>query len=139
MSTVGIDKRPGGVTLVAVLIFIAAIVNIIFGVWLIVSPIGDNPTVHNSLGQAKDIPTLWLIMNGLLTLLLGVIYLWLGRMTLAGSASAQVLIQVLAVINIVFALFRLADWSGWLAIVINVLILGLVSTKGAKAWFTRVP
>ncbi|MEI6372147.1 MAG: hypothetical protein WCP26_00045 [Actinomycetes bacterium] len=139
MSTVGIDKRPGGVTLVAVLIFIAAIVNIIFGVWLIVSPIGDNPTVHNSLGQAKDIPTLWLIMNGLLTLLLGVIYLWLGRMTLAGSASAQVLIQVLAVINIVFALFRLADWSGWLAIVINVLILALVSTKGAKAWFTRVP
>ena len=139
MSTEGIDKRPGGVTLVAVLIFIAAIVNIIFGVWLIVSPIGDNPTVHNSLGQAKDIPTLWLIMNGLLTLLLGVIYLWLGRMTLAGSASAQVLIQVLAVINIVFALFRLADWSGWLAIVINVLILALVSTKGAKAWFTRVP
>jgi len=139
MSDSAVAKRPGGVTIVAVLIFIAAIVNLIVGIALILSPIGENPVVVNSLGKESSIPTLWLIMNGVLALLLGLIYIWLGRMTLAGSQGAHVLIQVLAVINIVFALFRLSDSSGWAAIVVNGLILILVNTAGAKQWFTRLP
>jgi hypothetical protein len=48
-----------------------------------------------------------------------------------------VLIQVLAVINIVFALFRL-PW-GWVAIIINALILLFVSGGKAKEWFNQMP
>ena len=70
----GTMKRPGGVTFVALLIFIAAILNLILGIWLLLSPIGDNPVVHNSLGQASSVPTLWLIINGVLTLLLGLLF-----------------------------------------------------------------
>lgn len=137
MSDTGVAKRPGGVTLVALLIFIAAIFNLLLGVWMVLAPLGQNPTISDVSGNTVQLPTFWLLLNGALSVLLGLIYLWLGRMTMAGSASAQVLIQVLAVINIVFALFRLP--YGWIAVAVNGLILLLVSTAKAKAWFTRMP
>jgi hypothetical protein len=46
-----------------------------------------------------------------------------------------VIIQALAVINIVFGFFRLP--YGWSAIVINAIILFLMSTAGAKQWFSQ--
>jgi hypothetical protein len=132
--------RPTGVTVVGVLIFIAAIYNFILGVWSIFAPLGDNPKIpgiQTDTGQPVAYPGWWLIINGLLAIVLGLIYLWLGRMTFAGSRTAQVLIQVLAVINIVFALFRLP--YGWIAIIINALILLFVSGGKAKEWFNQMP
>jgi len=132
--------RPTGVTIVGILIFIAAIYNLIMGVWSILAPLGDNPKIpgiQTNSGAPVDYPGWWLIINGLLAIVLGLIYLWLGRLTFAGSQTAQMLIQVLAVINIVFALFRLP--YGWIAIIINALILVFVSNSKAKEWFNQTP
>ena len=62
-------------------------------------------------------------------------YVWLARLTGIGSQQAHVIIQALAVINIIFGFFRLP--YGWSAIIINAIILALVSTSSAKAWFQQ--
>jgi hypothetical protein len=66
---------------------------------------------------------------------MGLIYFWLARITMAGSATALGLITILAIINIVFGLFRLP--YGWIPLALNVLVLILVSGKSARAWFTQ--
>ena len=128
-------KRPGGVTFVIALIWISAFVNAALGIWLIILMFGDNPSLTDWQGNTFEIPSFWLLMNGMLSLLLGFMYVWLARMAALGAASAQVIIQALAVINIVFGLFRLP--YGWLALVLNILILIIVSGAKSKAWFSR--
>jgi hypothetical protein len=128
-------KRPGGVSAVIILIWIAALINIAIGVWLLTAWIGDNPSITDASGNAMKIPTFYLIINGLLSVLLGVMYIWLARLAGIGSQQAHVIIQALAVINIVFGFFRLP--YGWSAIVINAIILFLVSTPSAKQWFLQ--
>ena len=128
-------KRPGGVTFVIVLIWIAAVFNAIIGIWLMLAPFGQNPTITDIQGNQQELPGFWLFMNGALSLLLGFMYVWLARMASIGAASAQVIIQALAVINIIFGLFRLP--YGWLGLVLNILILIIASGASAKAWFSR--
>lgn len=138
MSSTSPDtKRPGGITFIVVLIWIAAIFNAIIGVWLMLAPFGQNPTLTDPAGNSQEIPGFYLFVNGALSLLLAFIYVWLARATSFGLAGAQVIIQALAVINIVFALFRLP--YGWLALVLNIIILIIASGAKAKAWFTKVP
>ena len=128
-------KRPGGVSAVIILIWIAAVLNVALGIWMLTAWIGDNPAVTDAQGNAITIPTFYLIINGLLSVLLGVMYVWLARLAGIGSQQAHVIIQALAVINIVFGFFRLP--YGWSAIVINAIILFLVSTSSAKQWFQQ--
>lgn len=128
-------KRPGGVSAVIILIWIAAVLNMALGLWMLMAWIGQNPSVTDATGNSIQIPTFYLIINGLLSLLLGVMYVWLARLAGIGSQQAHTIIQALAVINIIFGFFRLP--YGWSAIIINALILALVSTSGAKAWFQQ--
>ncbi|MFC6239207.1 hypothetical protein [Longivirga aurantiaca] len=128
-------KRPGGVTFVIVLIWVAALFNALIGVWMMLAPFGQNPTITDIQGNTVELPGFWLFMNGALSLLLAFMYVWLARMASIGAASAQVIIQALAVINIIFGLFRLP--YGWLGLVLNILILVIASGASAKAWFSR--
>ncbi len=135
MSHAGTVRRPFGVTLVAVLIGFGALLNIAFGVLMIFAIFGTNPTLTDPLGNDHVISGGWLLVNGIITLILGLMYLWLIKMTMIGSATAQVVIQMLAVINIVFAIFNLP--FGWWTIFVNILILLMVSTARATMWFRQ--
>jgi hypothetical protein len=128
-------NRPVGVTIVAVLIFISALFNLAFGVWMMLAPIGNNPTVTDFLGNAQEIPGFYLFVNGLLSAILGLLYLWLMRLTLAGSETAYVLITVLSAINVFYGLLRLP--YGWGIIFVSAIILLMVNTRMARQWFTR--
>lgn len=136
MASDALIKRPAGVTLVGILIAIAGILNLVFGIMIVLSAFGDNPTFTNNFGQSVEIPTLYLWFNGGLMILLGLIYFWLTRLTFAGSATAQVLISVLAVINIVFAFFHLGN-GGWIQVIVNLLIVLIVNTDKARLWFSQ--
>ena len=130
-------KRPAGVSVVAVLIVIAALFNITVGLVLIFSSFGENPSVTNFMtGQATTVSTLYLWVNGLLMVFLAFIYFWLARLTLVGSATAHMLISLLAVINIFFGFFQLA-YGGWGQILVNLIILLLINTQKAKSWFVQ--
>lgn len=127
--------RPLGVVLVAALVFISGLFDIIFGVWMLLAPLGGAPTITDLAGNEQQISSFFLVMNGLLSVVLGFMYMWLTKMTLIGSATAYVLINFLAILNIFFGLFRLP--FGWGIIVLSALALLLVNTSKAKAWFTR--
>ncbi len=136
MSAPATATRPGGVTFVIIAIWVAAAFNAVIGIWLMQAPFGQNPMVVDLQGNSMELPSYWLFMNGALSLFLAYLYVWLARIAGAGAAQAQAIIQALAVINIIFALFRLP--YAWLGLLLKVLILALVSTASAKAWFSRV-
>jgi hypothetical protein len=129
-------RRPAGVTIVGVLVALAGILNLTFGFIVIFSAFGDNPTYINNFGQEVTVSTFYLWFNGALMVLLGLIYFWLTRLTFAGSATAQVLISVLAVINIVFGFFHFGN-GGWIQILVNLIIILIVNSAGAKVWFSQ--
>lgn len=130
-------KRPGGVTLVWLLVLLAAIVNVIGGIWLLFASFGDNPSLTDVTGATHEVPTYLLVISGIMTLILGLLYFWLAGLVNKGSRTAQVVISVLAVLNIIFGLFSLPQ--GWFSIIINILILILINSGSAKAWFSQNP
>ncbi len=127
--------RPFGVTLVAVLIGVSALANIVLGIFMMLAPLGTGPTVTDLAGATAEIPGYYLFVNGLLSVVLGLMYVWLTRMTLVGSQTAYVLINFLSILNIFFGLFRLP--FGWGLMLLSALALVIVNTSSAKAWFTR--
>jgi hypothetical protein len=135
MSSSATERRPFGVTLVMVVIAIAAIFNLIIGTMLVFSIFGDNPTFTDPFGDTREVGGGWLFFTGAMTFILGLLYLWLIKMIAIGSATAQVIIQMLAVINIVFALFNLP--YGWWTILFSLIILLLVSSARATMWFRQ--
>ncbi len=129
-------RRPFGVTLVGILVAIAGILNLTFGILIVFSAFGDNPSYVNNFGQEVTVSTFYLWFNGALMILLGFIYFWLTRLTFAGSATAQMLISVLAVINIVFGFFHFGN-GGAFQIILNLIIILVVNTDRAKLWFSQ--
>jgi hypothetical protein len=134
MTSTTAAKRPGMVTFLAAIIWLIAIFNVGFGILMVVSPIGENPTVLSAAGGVSiEISTWYLLLNGLLSIALGLIYVTISKLILVGSRSAQVVIQALAVINIIFGFMRLP--YGWVPIALNLIALLVVSTSKANAWF----
>ena len=118
-------KRPVGVTIVGIL------TAIVFGVWMLMYWLGIK------LGTLFEGQTVfWLLFNGFLAVVMGLIYFWLTQLTFAGSQTAQVLISVFAVINIVFGFFHF-DSGGAAQIVINLIVVLIVNTHKAKLWFSQ--
>ncbi|MFA7323448.1 MAG: hypothetical protein WC005_03735 [Candidatus Nanopelagicales bacterium] len=135
MSSPANPTRPIGVLVVTVLLIIAGVWNLWIGFLSIFSSFGENPTFEDFYGIAHTIPTFQLWMFGLLSIFLGLIYFWLTKMTMIGSATAHTIISMFMVINIVFAFFRLP--YGWFAILVSLLVLLMVNTKAAVAWFKQ--
>lgn len=124
-------SRPFGVVFVAILLVIGAIFNLVLGFMLIFS-IWEPRDFANATLQ---VPGFWLFISGAMSILLALIYLWISRLALAGSQTAYVLINFLAIINIIFALFSLP--IGWAMIAINVLVLLAVNSGSAKSWLSQ--
>ena len=129
-------QRPFGVTLVGILVALAGILNLTFGILIVFSAFGDNPSYVNSFGQEVTVSTFYLWFNGALMILLGFIYFWLTRLTFAGRAAAHELISVLAVINFVFGFFHFVN-GGAFQIILNLIIILIVNTDRAKVWFSQ--
>jgi len=116
---------------VGILTAILGVINIVFGVWMLMYWLGIK------LGTLFEGQTVfWLLFNGFLAVVMGLIYFWLTQLTFAGSQTAQVLISVFAVINIVFGFFHF-DSGGAAQIVINLIVVLIVNTHKAKLWFSQ--
>jgi len=133
MTSTTAAKRPAMVTVLAALIWLIAIVNVGVGILMVLAPIGENPSAISAGGINISISTSFLLINGLLAIVLGLIYVSISKMVLIGSRSAQVVIQALAVINIIFGFMYLPYGGGQIAL--NVLALIIVSTSHANQWF----
>lgn len=129
--------RPIGVTIIAILLVVSAIANIIMGFMFIFSAFGANPTyINNITGEAVTVSGFYLWFNGGLLILLGLIYFWLSKLAWVGSNTAQVIISVLAVLNIIFGFFNLGH-GGWIQIILGLIVVLIVNTKHAQVWFKQ--
>jgi len=129
-----LTKRPVPITGVAIIIAISGIFDIVVGARIAFSPAGTNRAFSRIIGENTILPDWYLLINGALALLLGVMYLWLVRLIINRAQIAQILIQTLAIVNIVFGLTNLP--LGWVAIGTNAANLILISTASAKKWLT---
>ena len=130
-------RRPIGVTIISILLVVSAIANIIMGFMFIFSAFGENPTyINNITGESVTVSGFFLWFNGGMLILLGLIYFWLSKLAWVGSNTAQVIISVLAVLNIIFGFFNLGH-GGWIQIILGLIVVLIVNTKHAQAWFRQ--
>ncbi len=128
-------NRPVSVAVLAVLVFLSAVYNIVIGVIFMLSIIGTNPGFTDLAGNVHEVSGWYLFFTGAVDVLFGLLMVWLGRMTLAGSRTAYMLINVLAIINISFGMLSLP--YGWGMVAINIVALVLVNTRGARDFLTQ--
>jgi|GEM_PF-935384 len=125
-------KRPGTVVVVAILVFIIALLNLaaaIGAVYLATQP-GEAATLFG--GSTSDF--FWWF-NALMSFVLFLIYIWLARGQLKGDAQSWMLVNILMVINIFFAFFQLFYGTGFAAIFFGLIVLVLNNTKNSKPYF----
>lgn len=129
-----VDKsnRPGMVTFLAVLIFIAAFAQVVAAVALIV--LAFRPAEVQQLFGASVSDWYW-ILTAVLDVILALIYIWMGRGLLSGDAQAWMLLNLIAIINIIFSVFQFSTGIGWLTLLVNVVILALNNTTKVRLWF----
>ena len=121
--------RPGAVTMSGWLVYLAALLNAIQGVTLIIAAARPN-RIGGTVAYYSD--GYW-IFNAVLDLLFAAILAWLGRRLLDGDVNAKWTVMVLAVIDIVFAVLLLP--YGVLAIVLNACVLLMLSSRESRRFF----
>ncbi|MCB0919334.1 MAG: hypothetical protein KDC39_12290 [Actinobacteria bacterium] len=124
--------RPGSVVVVAILVWIIALLNLAAAVAALVLAI--QPGESELLYGAPVSDWVW-YFNALLSFVLFLIYIWLGVGQLKGSAQAWMLVNVLMVINIFFALFQLFYGTGFAAILFCLIVLLLNNMRRSKPYF----
>lgn len=133
MSSTTAGGRPFVVTLLGVFVYIVALFNIVTGIWWMVAA----PAITDHLGATVEVSPFLIFLNGLLSLVLGIMFIWLASITFAGSVVAYELINLLAIINIIFGLFRLPYGLG--AILLSVIVLLLVNLRSSQQFLSKVP
>lgn len=124
-------NRPGSVTFVAVLAYINGVLNIIGGVVILFT---RNSMVSGSnSGALAGITT-----AAIVSIVLGIVILIVARGLLNGSRFARGLVTVVMILNAVsgvILLFSLQFFSGILEILWAVIMLSLLYTQRANAFF----
>jgi hypothetical protein len=123
-------QRPGSVTLVAVLTYINGILNVIGGVIILFTR--DSMVSGNSSALAG------ITTAAIISIILGVIILIVARGLLRGSSGARAVVGVVMVIDIVngvLLLFSSQLANGVIQILWALLIMALLFTRRANAFF----
>ncbi|MEY9950916.1 hypothetical protein [Leifsonia sp. EB34] len=123
--------RPGTVTFVAVLAYINGVLNIVGGVVILFTR-DQMASASNAGAQAG------LITSAILAIILGVVILVVARGLLNGSRFARGLVTVVMILNAVggvLLLFSLQFFSGILEILWAIVMLSLLYTRRANAFF----
>ncbi|UAJ80795.1 hypothetical protein IT072_07225 [Leifsonia sp. ZF2019] len=123
--------RPGSVTFVAVLTYINGILNIIGGVVLLFTR--ESAPGADTEGGLAGITT-----SAIVSIVLGIVILIVARGLLGGSKVSRALVTLVMILNLVngvLLLFTLQFFSGVLEILWVVIVLSLLFTRRANAFF----
>jgi len=123
--------RPGSVTFVAVLAYINGVLNIVGGVVILFTR--DQMVQSSDAGAMVGITT-----SAILGIILGIVILIVARGLLNGSRFARGIVTVVMILNAisgVILLFSLQFFSGILEILWAVVMLSLLYTRRANAFF----
>jgi hypothetical protein len=123
--------RPGSVTFVAVLAYINGVLNIVGGVVILFTR--DQMVQSSDAGAMAGITT-----SAILGIILGIVILIVARGLLNGSRFARGIVTIVMILNAisgVILLFSLQFFSGILEILWAVVMLSLLYTRRANAFF----
>ena len=126
--------RPTGVTVVGILVRIAAVWQIILGALAISVAISSSQAERFFKGQyLASVSDGYLWFFGLVAIAFGALLWWVASTLLEGDPTARLIVIAIAVIDIVFALFSFP--YGIIGMVLNILVIALLSTSAASRWF----
>ena len=133
MSTTS-QARPASVTTVSALVWIAAIIDLVLGaymIWLSYNP--DTLTLAANEGQVR-----W---YGLMSLVIGAFTAAVAAGIAMGSQGARVLVMIVMGLRLAAAVWALTTVAGitvyqaGFEVVIAIVVLALLSTRAASAYF----
>lgn len=129
-------KRPGGVTLVAVIVWISGALQVIGGVIALITA----PTTADVTGAPGSGGTL--MATAIVSIVLGVVTIVVGAALLRGSQLARVLTTVVLALNLASAIYLLVAvpsglWQGVINGLLALLGIILLYTRSANAYFRR--
>jgi hypothetical protein len=128
-------KRPGGVSVAAVLVLLAGAIDIISGVILLVQP--DAPEIDVTFAGRVGVDGI-----AIGSIVIGAILVILALGVWRGSQAARMIVTVLEAFSLISSLFLAVAYLGtavgeWAGVAISAVILILLWTKDAAAYFRR--
>jgi hypothetical protein len=133
-------KRPGGVTLLGVLVIISGVLYVIAGLIALIAYAGSG-----GVGAAvpiTDNQRLLVLVTGIAVLVFGLIELAVARGLFRGSNGARIIVAVINVLTIISGLvaaFQPGNQRGtsFGQVVIAIIVLALLYSPKANEWFSR--
>ncbi len=140
--------RPGTITFIVILMWINAILEIIGGVVLIIASRSNDVVTGVQEGVANSIPIediseTSLLWAGILSIVFGIIVILLANGLKNGSNGVRIFLTILIVLQILVdaaemtALKNKSVWTGLIAILIWLIILGMMWSSRASAFFKQ--
>lgn len=127
MATQPGDSKPFGVLVVCAVLVVGILSNLGLGLWLIIT--GSSHSNFDSNSQ-------WIpLVNGLLCLVMGLLFLSLLRLVLQQSANAYPLVQSVAFIIVCFSVFRFP--TGLASLILAIVALIASNVGPSKNWFRQ--
>lgn len=127
-----VRKRPGSATLLAVLAYVTAFLQLITAVAAIV--LWLRPGELQQLFNTSVSDWYWVI-SAALSLFLFFAYLWLAKGILNGLDYAWTVVNLLAIINLIFGLFYLFQGTGLLSVLVSIAVLILNNSRSVREWY----
>ncbi|PWC05187.1 DUF7144 family membrane protein [Agromyces badenianii] len=126
-------RRPGGVTLVAVLAWISGLLDIVGGTILLFQT-SAAATVEQFGGASQ------LIASAIVTILIGAVVIAVAGGLLRGSAGARVVVTIFQVLSIASSIFLAIAYPAgaigeYFSMLISVIVLALLWSGRANAFF----
>ena len=141
-------QRPGTITFIVVLMWINAILEIIGGVLLIIASRSNDVVTSVQAGVENNIPVEQisessLLWAGIISILFGLITILLATGLKNGSNGVRIFLTILIVLQILIdaaemtALRNESVWTGLIAILIWLIVLGMLGAPRATAFFLQ--
>lgn len=133
MANASFNRRPGGVTLVAVLTWISGALDILGGTLLLFMQ-NDAQLLLSFGGSAP------LITSAIISIVIGVVVVAVANGLLHGNSGSRLVITIVEVLSIATGIFTAIVapalfWSELLSILVAVLVLLLLWSRSANAFF----
>ncbi len=132
MSTPTIGQRPATVTFAAIMMYLGSVayaVGVVINIYMLMHP------DEQQLLFGSAVTDWYWIINGGLDFVLVIGFAWVARMALRGDYGAGMTITLLAVLNIVFSMFRLGHVYGWVTLAISIAVLAANMSSTAQDWY----
>ena len=130
-------RRPVLVTVLLVLVVISGVLSILGGIVIVLAR--NNAEVVAATDGSSTVG-LWL---GILAIVVGLLYLAVAKGLASGNNGSRVVVAVVSVINIAAGLYVAltqhgnAVYSGWSSVFWGVVILAILYSPSANAFFAR--